>query len=59
MDFFSGTFDASDFISSTTASVGSTFDSVGPVVGLVAGIVLAFIFVPVLISWVRSVRRGK
>jgi len=46
--------DATDFISSTTASVGSTFDSISPIIALVGGIILAVLFAPVLLSWLRS-----
>lgn len=54
MDLFQGTTTANDLIASVGSSVSSTLDSLYPVIGVVAGLALAIMLVPRIVSWFKQ-----
>lgn len=60
MDIFTtGTYDATDLLASVTTGAQTTFASLGPVVAVVAGIVLAFVIIPKIVSLFKSTGRSR
>jgi len=60
MDLFQGTTSASDLIASVGGNVSSTLESLFPIIGVVAGIALAIVLVPTMVSWFKgAVSRKK
>ena len=59
MDIFSTGFSVSDLTAAVTTGAQDTFASVGPVLALVLGIILAFIFVPKIIAMFKHTGRSS
>ncbi len=59
MDLFTVDYDATDLLAGVTASGQDTFVSIAPILAVVAGIVLAFIFAPKIVALFRGAGRSR
>ena len=57
MNIFSATYEASDLIASVATGAQTTFESVGPVVAVVVGLILAFIVARYVIGLFKTAGR--
>ena len=53
MDLFQGTTTATDLIASVGSNVSDTLESLFPIIGVVAGIALAIVLVPIMVNWFK------
>lgn len=58
MDIFGGTYTATSLQADALTGAQTTFSSVGPIVALVVGVILAFIFAPKIIGLFKHAGRS-
>lgn len=59
MDLFTVDYDATDLLASVATSGQETFVSIAPILAVVAGIILAFVFAPKLLGLFKGVGRSR
>ena len=59
MTFFSTGYSVSDLLASVGSSTQATVQDLGPVLALIAGIILAFIVIRYIVSLVKSTGRSS